>query len=69
MKQRARTTEENIRMTIDFMRANLSRAISLRELASLAHLSVSRYEAAFTKSVGCSSIKYLHRMKIQPAVC
>ncbi|MDD5260288.1 MAG: AraC family transcriptional regulator [Methylacidiphilales bacterium] len=67
MKQRERTTEENIQETIDFMRANLARPISLRELAQLAHMSVSRYETAFTRSTGCSSIHYFNRMKIEKA--
>jgi AraC-like DNA-binding protein len=67
MTQPARTDEENIQQTIVFMQKNLARAISLRELAQLAHMSVSRYEAAFVARTGCPPKAYFNQMKIQAA--
>jgi AraC family transcriptional regulator of arabinose operon len=67
MEQRERTVEENIQQTVEFMRANLVRQVCLRELAQLAHMSVSRYATAFAKRMGCSPISYFNRMKIQKA--
>jgi AraC-like DNA-binding protein len=67
MGRQERTVEENIQQTINFMEANLGRAVPLRELANLAHMSISRYEAAFAKRTGCSPINYFQRMKIQKA--
>ena len=66
-EQRERTDEENIQETIDYMQANLARRTSLRELASLAHMSVSRYEAMFAKRTGCPPIGYVNRMRILKA--
>jgi AraC family transcriptional regulator, arabinose operon regulatory protein len=66
-EQRERTAEENIQQTISFMQTNLTRSIALRELAQLAHMSISRYEMIFAKRTGCSPIHYFNRMKIQKA--
>jgi AraC-like DNA-binding protein len=67
MAQRQRSEEENIQQTIELMRKNLAQRLSLRELAQLAHMSVSRYEATFVKRTGCSPKNYFNRMKIQQA--
>jgi AraC family transcriptional regulator of arabinose operon len=66
-EEQERTAEENIQQTIDFMIANLARPVPVRELANLAHMSISRYELAFAKRTGCSPISYFQRMKIQKA--
>jgi len=64
---RQRSEEKNIQQTIEFMGQNLGQQLSLRELAQLAHMSVSGYEAAFVKRTGCSPKSYFNRMKIRQA--
>jgi AraC-like DNA-binding protein len=64
---RQRTDEQNIQQTITFMRENLNRPIALRELAQLAHMSVTRYEAVFAKSTGTSPMHYFNQMRVQKA--
>ena len=61
------TQETGVDQTIAFMQHNLARRITLRELAQLAHLSISGYEEAFTKRTGCPPITYFNRMKVQKA--
>jgi len=61
------STEEKIRGSIEFMRANFARPIALRELAGLANMSVTRFEAAFRKVAGSSCIKYLTGIRIEMA--
>lgn len=65
--QQQRTEEEQVQATITLMKDNLARPLFLRELAQAAHMSVSRYEAAFHKRTGCSPINFFNRMRIQQA--
>jgi AraC family transcriptional regulator, arabinose operon regulatory protein len=65
--RREQPQETGVDQTIAFMQHNLSRRVTLRELAHLAHLSVSGYEQAFTKRTGCPPITYFNRMKVQKA--
>jgi AraC family transcriptional regulator, arabinose operon regulatory protein len=62
-----RSEEQNVQQTITFMRENLARPMALRELAQLAHMSVSHYEAVFTKRTGISPMHYLTQMRVQKA--
>jgi AraC-like DNA-binding protein len=63
----AQARETGVDQTIAFLRHNLGRRITLRELAQLAHLSVSGYQEAFTRRTGCPPITYFNRMKVQHA--
>ena len=67
MEGRTRTEEENVQQTITYMQNNLSRPIMLRELANLAHMSISRYETAFRRRTGCTPITYFNRLRVQLA--
>jgi AraC-like DNA-binding protein len=62
-----RTEEQNVQQTVVFMRENLTRPMALRELAQLARMSISRYEAAFTKRLGIPPMRYLNQMRAQHA--
>jgi AraC family transcriptional regulator, arabinose operon regulatory protein len=58
---------QRLAQTIRLMREHLNRAIPLRELAQLAHMSVTRYVAKFAEQTGCTPIHYFNRMKVQHA--
>jgi AraC-like DNA-binding protein len=65
--QQQRTEQEQVQATITLMKDNLTRPLFLRELAQAAHMSVSRYEVAFSNRTGCSPINFFNRMRIQKA--
>jgi AraC-like DNA-binding protein len=67
VKSGDQTRETGVEQTIAFMQHNLAKRVTLRELAQLAHMSVSGYEEAFTKRTGCPPITYFNRMKVQHA--
>lgn len=62
-----RTEEEQVQATVAFMKAHLTRPVFLSELANVAHMSISRYEVAFVKRMGCPPITYFNRMRVQQA--
>ena len=64
---RARTTEDNVRATIDFMNQNLSRPLTLEELAQHARLSPSHYSAMFRKITGHAPVAFFLRQKMLKA--
>lgn len=56
-----------IQTVIDFMSANLHRAITLPELAEIVHLSTSRFSDIFKIQTGLSPIAYLIKLRIEKA--
>ena len=64
---RARTSEDNVRSTIDFMNQNLSRALTLDELARHARLSPSHYSATFRRVTGYAPMTFFLRKKMLKA--
>jgi AraC family transcriptional regulator, arabinose operon regulatory protein len=64
---RTQTAEANLDKTIEFMRDNLGKRVSLGQLARLAHMSPSHYSITFKKRNDHSPIEYFNRLKIQRA--
>lgn len=64
---RRRRSQEQVLRTIRFMRENLSRSISLEELARAAGLSIPHYSAMFKRQMNCSPIEFLTRLRLQKA--
>jgi AraC family transcriptional regulator, arabinose operon regulatory protein len=67
VERREHSREVGVEETIVFMRHNLGRRVTLRQLANLARQSISGYEDSFRKRTGCSPIAYFNRMKMQEA--
>ncbi|HLT73502.1 MAG TPA: AraC family transcriptional regulator [Ohtaekwangia sp.] len=53
--------------SIDFMRNNIHKSLSLEEIASSINLSVSHYSSIFRKKTGYSPVVYFNHLKIQHA--
>lgn len=51
--------------SIDFMKQNIKKSLSVAELASQANYSVSRYSELFKAKTGCSPMQYFLQLKIQ----
>ena len=56
-----------IQTVIDFMSANLHRAVTLPELAEIVHLSASRFSDIFKIQTGLSPIAYLIKLRMERA--
>lgn len=61
------TEDDAINRTISFMKSNLAKSLTLKELAEIAGLSVSHYSAVFRKKVDNSPIGFFTFLKIQEA--
>jgi len=59
--------EDQISKSIEYMKANLDKDYSIRELASQFRYSVSHFSDLFKKKVGYSPIQYFNQLKIQKA--
>lgn len=59
------TVPDKVEETIDFMRNNIEKMLSLKELALSACLSPSHLSAIFKKKTGTSPIDYFNQLKIQ----
>ena len=59
--------EDPISQTITFMKENLSRTLSLEELAGIAGMSVSHFSAVFRTKVQSAPISFFTFLKIQEA--
>jgi AraC-like DNA-binding protein len=66
-KLSSRTADENVDKTVEFMHRNLSRKLSLKELAGIAGMSVNHYCVLFGKRYYSTPIDYFNRLKIQRA--
>lgn len=66
-ERRSRTADENIDKTVEFMRRNLARKLTLKELATLAGMSPNHYGVLFGKRHDSPPIDYFNRLKIQRA--
>lgn len=64
---RRRQAEDRVLRTIRFMRENLSRPVTLGELAQTAHLSIPHYSALFKRQMNCSPVEFLTRLRLQKA--
>ena len=64
---RRRCSQDKVLRTIRFMRENLSRSLSLEELARTAGLSIPHYSAMFKRQMNCSPIEFLTRLRLQKA--
>jgi AraC family transcriptional regulator, arabinose operon regulatory protein len=56
-----------VQQTIAFMRQNLSRSLTVAELAGIAHLSVPHYYSRFKEITGYPPIAFFLRMKMEEA--
>ena len=65
--QRARSVDENIDKSIEFMHRNLGRKLTLKELANIAGMSHNHYGALFKRRYGITPIDCFTRLKIQRA--
>ncbi|HEY8938047.1 MAG TPA: AraC family transcriptional regulator [Cyclobacteriaceae bacterium] len=59
--------KDAVDLSIEFMRNNLDRPLSLEEIASSINLSVSHYSSIFRKKTGYSPVVYFNHLKIQHA--
>jgi len=66
-EQRARTADESIDKSIEFMHRNLNRKLTLKELANAAGMSHNHYGALFKRRYGITPIDCFTRLKIQRA--
>ncbi len=65
--QRARTAKDNVLATIEFMNQNLSRSLTLEDLAQHARLSPSHYSAMFRRVTGYAPVTFFLRQKMLKA--
>jgi AraC family transcriptional regulator, arabinose operon regulatory protein len=63
----AKVTQHDFVESIDFMHANLSRSLSLTELAHHAGLSASRYSALFKAKTGTAPVQHHIDLRVQAA--
>lgn len=66
-EQRSRTAEENIDKTVEFMHRNIAQKLTLKDLATVAGMSVNHYGVLFAKRHKSTPIDYFNRLKIQRA--
>ena len=59
--------KDAIDLSIEFMKLNIEQALSLRELATEAHISPSHYAALFKKKTGYPPLEYFNHIKVQKA--
>ncbi|TSD63837.1 AraC family transcriptional regulator [Inquilinus sp. KBS0705] len=59
--------EENFDKVIRFLKDNIERSVSLKEIAAVANLSTAHFCSSFTKITGLSPIEYFNHLKIQKA--
>jgi AraC-like DNA-binding protein len=62
-----RTTRDAVQQTIAFMRQNLSRPLTVAELAGIANLSVPHYYSRFKEMTGYPPMSFFLRMKMEEA--
>lgn len=67
MKIPRRRTEEKILLTIEFMKDNLHRSLSLTNLAEISCLSAQHYSQVFRQQINSSPMEFYTRLKIQHA--
>lgn len=60
-------SEERVLRTLRFMRSNLSRPVTLGELAGQASLSVPHFSALFQRQMRCPPMEFLIRLRMQRA--
>ncbi|MDQ8201408.1 helix-turn-helix domain-containing protein [Pelagicoccus sp. SDUM812003] len=66
-EKRTRTADENVEKSIEFMHRNLSRRLTLDDLASSASMSANHFGTLFSKRHNCSPINYFNQLKVQRA--
>ncbi|WP_431215391.1 helix-turn-helix domain-containing protein [Puia sp. P3] len=60
--------EDNaVELSIDFMQQNLSRTLTLGDIAASVNFSASHYSAFFRKTTGYAPIEYFNHLKVQKA--
>lgn len=67
VEKRTRTADENVEKSIEFMHRNLSRRLSLDDLAAAASMSANHFGTLFSKRHDCSPINYFNQLKVQRA--
>lgn len=63
----SRTIAHDLTKSIEFMRANVARSLSLQELSRHAGLSPTRYSALFREQTGSSPVEHHIRLRMQAA--
>lgn len=56
---------DQISLSIQYMKENLTRCYAIQELAAYCKFSVSHYSNLFKKKTGCSPMQYFNQLKIQ----
>ncbi|MGC6605640.1 MAG: AraC family transcriptional regulator [Lentimonas sp.] len=64
---RSKSAEELLDKSIEFMHANLSKRLSIAELASVAAMNPNYYTTLFSKQFSHPPIEYFNRLKVQRA--
>jgi AraC-like DNA-binding protein/quercetin dioxygenase-like cupin family protein len=59
--------KDAIDLSIEFMQQNIEHPLSLKELATEAHISSSHYAALFKKKTGYPPLEYFNHIKVQKA--
>lgn len=62
-----KSDKDAIDLSIDFMQRNIDHSLTLRELATEAHISPSHYAALFKKKTGYPPLEYFNHIKAQKA--
>ncbi|MCC6580435.1 MAG: helix-turn-helix domain-containing protein [Phycisphaeraceae bacterium] len=66
-RSRQQGGDPRLQLALDHLAANLSRELTLPELARVSHLSRSRFAELFHRQVGVSPRQYLERLRIERA--
>jgi transcriptional regulator GlxA family with amidase domain len=67
LRSSARTTAHDLTKSIEFMRANVARSLSLQELSRHAGLSPARFSSLFRDQTGSSPVEHHIRLRMQAA--
>lgn len=64
---RRRRTEDRVLKVMQFLRSNLHRSLTLRQMASHAGLSIPQFTAVFRRQLNCSPLEFHIRLRMERA--